>query len=127
MAGTGIHTGLAAPSRYFPPSLRVKGVTGTGAAVRGATVKLYPVEWFSSSVGATPVLKGRTSTTGVLTLPSNPFRPGATAPWNIGRPDFLVQVVAPNGARGYGWMPLPSVSNAYFAAPKSACTLKVVR
>lgn len=109
----------------FPPAMGVKVTGFLGLPVSNAKVTLYPVNWYSYSVNATPTLTGSTSFNGVFQFPSNPFGPGdLSAPWYISHPNFLVQVQA-NGKTAYAWLPLTTVGSAYFASPKATYTLTV--
>ncbi len=98
-----------------PSYYKVAAKTSAGAVVKNASVAVYPVEWFSRTVTATPAFTGTTDTTGVYSLPSNPFNPGTQwSKWGIQRPNFLVKITS-GGYTSYGWLTLNDAGNAYFA------------
>jgi hypothetical protein len=109
----------------FPANMgiAVRDSTGVGQ-LAGATVKLYPVSWYSSTVGSTASLIGTTGPTGVLPFSTNPFGPYANAPWNLQYPNFVVAVTFRDSLR-YSWLPLPNVQNAFFTKPDTTYRLIV--
>lgn len=107
-----------------PANYQVQVKTSSGAAVKSAAVALYPVDWFSRAVTATPAFTGVTNTSGVYALPSNPFDPSPMwVKWGIKWPNFLVKVTSGN-ATSYGWLTLNDAGNAFFAG-QSTYTLDV--
>jgi hypothetical protein len=106
------------------PSTYRLAVTRAGAPVAGASVTLYPVPWFSSSVSPTPHMSGTTGEGGTWVLPDDPFDPSLSWPkWHLRYPSFLVEVVS-GASVGYGWLTLHDAGNAFFAG-QSAYQLSV--
>ena len=98
----------------LPNSFQVLAKTSTGAAVSGAHVKLYPVNWGSRAVTTTAKLEGNTSTDGSWMLPANPF--GANTPgfpWNVQTPNFLVET-RKGVAVSFSWLSLVDAGTFYF-------------
>ena len=90
----------------FPSAMGVTVVSAAGAPVPGVTIELFPVEWFSRTVGGTPVLTGVTDSKGELLFQVNPFEPNSPGfPWNIHYSNLLVRATA-GGNRSYMWLPL---------------------
>ena len=103
-------------AQTLPGTYQVNVKTAAGANVAGASVKLYPVEWYSNSVTASPVVTGTTASNGLYQLSSNPFRTpeSVTKPWGTVAGNFLVEV-RKGSQVSYSWLPIS-------AAGLSACT-----
>jgi len=85
-------------------------------SVSGADVRVYPVVWYSYSVGSEPVWTGKTSDDGIYTFPDIPFiRQRA---YGFKYCNLLVEV-AYGDRKSYGWMPLYLVQNAFFDGKES--------
>jgi hypothetical protein len=109
----------------FPISMGVKAVDANGVGFPNAKVRLYPVEWFQSSVLHEPILSGSTGPEGDFEFPANPFGPESYGnPWDIQCPNFLVSAQV-GRFTAYGWLPLCDVQNAYFDNPTSPYRLQV--
>ena len=115
-SGSTVYSGAPVVTKSLPStySVTVKSKSA-GKFVSGATVKVYPVEWFSGAVTTTPLLSGKTGVLGKWQLPRNPFAPGSIGkPWDLAYPNFLV-TASYQGRSTYRWMTLTDVGNAYFA------------
>ncbi|WP_139714329.1 hypothetical protein [Streptomyces sp. NP160] len=118
----------ALASQSFPRTIRVRVVTSSGAAFRGATVRLYPVEWFSRSVRPESVFVGKTDSSGYLVLPYNPFEPGVgKGAWDVRYANFLVRATTTNRGSGSGWMPLSAVGGTYYSGATTHTVKLVLR
>lgn len=108
-----------------PSTYTVKVVNGSGTAVPGATIRVYPVDWYSSAVTNTVIMSGSTTTPGTWTLTSNPFNPGLPYPWwHLERPLVLVTATA-GASKGSAWIALPDAGNWFFSHPGSAYNVTI--
>jgi len=124
-AGATPQISLALLRNSFPRQMRILARDEAGRSLPNATVRLYPVEWYSEKVSTNVVLTGQTDASGLWVLPVNPFQPGTPGKhWQIAYPNFLVEVQA-EGKTGYEWLPLTFVQSACFAAPERPFTLLV--
>jgi hypothetical protein len=98
--------------------------TKNGLPVGGATVALYPVEWYTVSVKPTPTQTGATDASGSWTIPSSPFHPNPFDYWKMDYPLLLVKVTS-DSSSGYGWLALPDAGNWYFTHPGEAYQLTI--
>lgn len=120
-SGTQIYSGAPIVDRAFPSKIRIVAQTSTGAPVAGAKVNLYPVGWYTYTVGTQPVMSGTTGQWGYFVLPSNPFNVNGGPDWGLQWCNFLVQVVTPKGT-SFAWLPLTAVGGWYFTHPGQAFT-----
>ncbi len=98
----------------FPDTIRVKVTDSQGTILPFASVTVYPVEWYSNTLSASPVITSSTNQKGIYRFSANPFGPSTNGyPWHIRYCNFLVKAVY-NGVASYQWMPLYDVQNAYF-------------
>jgi uncharacterized repeat protein (TIGR02543 family) len=110
----------------FPSAMGVTVVSAAGAPVPGVTIELFPVEWFSRTVGGTPVLTGVTDSKGELLFQVNPFEPNSSGfPWNIHYSNLLVRATA-GGNRSYMWLPLTAAQVFTFTNPGTPFWLTIV-
>lgn len=107
-------TGKTHITSAFPSTLRITAKDSLGNNASGVRLDVYPVEWFSNAVTATPLLNTTTTATGQYTFATNPFAPNSTLfPYAIRYGNFLVK--ASRGATTlYQWMPLNEVQNKFF-------------
>lgn len=108
-------------TKPFPTTIGIKTLDYLGNPLSNVTLDLYPVEWFSNSLTATPILTNRTGTDGQVSFTGNPFQPTSqTSPWHIRYPNFLVKATY-NSVVMYAWMPFYDTQNTYFNnGPNSA-------
>ncbi len=118
-SGANVYSGSPVVVSSLPKIFVVKAKSKNGKTIRGATIKVYPVEWFSGAVTTSPLMSGKTGSFGKWQLPRNPFAPGtAGKPWDLAYPNFLV-VVSYQGRSTSRWLSLAEVGNAYFAGVTS--------
>lgn len=109
----------------LPVSSKLIAKTAGGTAVGGASVKMYPVGWFTNSVNPTPFYTGLTAADGSWNLPANPFGAGTPGyPWNTRTPTYLIEVTS-GGQTGDTWMSLVDAGKFYFEHPSSIYNLSV--
>lgn len=98
----------------FPGVINLKVVDAQGMPLEGASLEMYPVAWFSTSVSPTPLLQYTTFSNGQYLFPTNPFQPSTSGyPWTMRYANFLIKATY-HSAVVYKWMPLYEVQNAYF-------------
>ena len=95
-------------SKNYPARFIVKARDAAGHPIRNATVKTYPVGWYEFDVKTTPAYTGTTDKTGTYLFDGNPFAPSIDG-WGALAPLFLIEVTAPDGHKGYVWLPMYEV------------------
>jgi hypothetical protein len=100
----------------FPAGISIAVRDSTGSSpLQGALVNLYPVNWYSNTLSASYAFSGSTTSDGIFQPSSNPFGPFVSGhPWEMEYPNFLVSCQL-NAVSVYGWLPITSVQNSYFA------------
>lgn len=109
--------------RPFPNTIGINVTNQQGVPLSNATIEVYPVDWYSATVTATPVLTVTTDGTGNYTFPTNPFRPSSSGfPWTMRYGNFLIKATYGSSVQ-YKWMPIYDVQNLYFkGGPNTAYT-----
>lgn len=98
----------------FPDTMRLKVTDAQGAVLPFASVTVYPVDWYSNTLSASPIITALTNNTGYYRFSANPFGPANNGyPWHIRYCNFLIKAFY-NGVASYQWMPLYDVQNQYF-------------
>lgn len=100
-------------ANLFPQKVNINLRDCDNKPIEDATIKLYPVKWYSFAVQDTVYWQGKTSTQGVYTLLGNPY--GKAKAYGLRCCNFLVEAEH-NGVKTYGWLPLYEVQNAFFDA-----------
>ncbi len=98
----------------LPLTSKLEAKTAGGQPVVGASIRMYPVGWYSSTVSPTPTYTGTTTADGTWYLPWNPFGAGTSGhPWNTTTPTFLVEVKTATQT-GYAWMSIVDAGTHFF-------------
>jgi hypothetical protein len=101
----------------FPPMIIIIVQDQFGIPLNNVKVNMYPVKWYSESVGSSPRLTMYTNNDGNAELIENPFEPGdSNDPWEIKYCNFLIEATY-SGFSQYKWLPLFEVQNHYFKYP----------
>jgi hypothetical protein len=103
--------------KSFPPMIIINVQDQFEIPLNNVTINMYPVKWYSESVGSSPRLTIYTNNDGIAELIENPFEPGnSNEPWRIENCNFLIEATY-NGLSQYDWLPLFEVQNHYFKYP----------
>lgn len=99
-----------------PKKIVVSVSDADGNPVQGASLRLYPVGWYSYSVSPDPIQDVKTGGNGKYTFPGDVY--GKTEEFGLGCPNIFVEA-SKDGKKAYGWLPLYEVQNAAFAGKKA--------
>lgn len=99
-----------------PKKIVVSVHDAAGYPVKGASVRLYPVDWYSYSVSPTPIQDVKTGNGGKFTFPGDVY--GRSEEYGLRCPNIFVEA-SKDGKKAYGWLPLYEVQNAAFRGEKT--------
>ena len=101
---------------YRPKFIDIRLADREGRPVEGATLSVYPVGWYSSSVTATPVLEGIPCPGGRVRLNGDVY--GDSEDYGLKYPNLFVKAVK-GEMKAYAWLPLYETEMATFAGKEA--------
>ena len=109
-------------SKAVTENITIKARWADGKEAKGATVKFYPVMWYSYTVQPKAVYSTSTNENGVATLPTEKVF-SREKEFGVKYSNCLVEVEA-EGKKSYAWMPLWYLQNCWFDG-KESCELEI--
>ena len=109
-------------AKHIPDNIVIKARWADGKAVESATVKCYPVGWYSYTVQKQPVFTTEIVKKGEVKFPTKEVF-SREKEFGVKYSNCLVEVEA-EGKKGYAWIPLYYLQNCWFDG-KDSCELEI--